>query len=216
MKRVGWLLAAALVCCALLGPAQAQMWMHTPYLSGVFHPVVGAGAVYSVVETQGDAFRRSTFEMAVVGQEQVNGKDGYWLEMGFDDPQSGGKLYMKTLAVVDGQYLTTSRAILQMAGGQPVELSTSMMGEHGNKPSVDIRSSAERVGADTKSITTPAGTFECVHWRLKDDSDYWISDKVVPWSLVKMVAKNKTIILLRTVTDAKTHIAGTPAKSGPM
>jgi hypothetical protein len=214
MRRIWLLLAAAIVCYGLQAPVRAQMGMHRPDLSGVFHPVVGAGAVYSV-EMQGGA-QKSTMEIAVVGKEQVNGKDGYWIEMGFADPRSGGMMYMKSLTVVDGQNMVTSRMIMQMAGQPPMEMSTQMMGMHGNKPqSTDVRGTAERVGTET--ITTPAGTFSCEHWRQKDgSSDTWISDKVAPWSLVKMVGKNQTMTLLRTITDAKTHITGTPTKFDPM
>jgi hypothetical protein len=86
---------------------------------------------------------------------------------------------------------------------------------NGNQKLADARKEMERVGTET--ITTPAGTFSCQHWRKKDGStDVWLSEKVAPWGLVKMVSKDSTMILERVVTDAKSHITGTPVKFNPM
>ena len=80
--------------------------------------------------------------------------------------------------------------------------------------SADFRDKAESVG--TESITVPAGTFTCEHYRMKDGSgDAWISDKVCPWGLVKM-QENKDDGSGQGDTDAKDHITGTPKKFDPM
>ena len=69
----------------------------------------------------------------------------------------------------------------------------------------------------TESVTTPAGTFSCQHWHSnKDGSDVWISDKVSPWKLVKMTGTKDNMILVRVITDAKTHITGTPVSMEEM
>lgn len=215
MKRTWWLLAAALVCCGWVAPLRAQMGMRGPELRGVFRPIMGAGAEYAM-EDKGGKGQPRKMEITIVGKEQVDGKDAYWMEMGFAEPRSGGIMYMKTLTVVDDQKVVTSRMIMQMPGQPPMEMD-SQMGMHRNKQpqSADIRKEAERVGAET--ITTPAGTFACERWRQKDgSSDFWISDKVAPWGLVKMVGKDSSMTLLRVITGAKTHITGTPVKFDPM
>jgi hypothetical protein len=79
----------------------------------------------------------------------------------------------------------------------------------------DIRSKAEHVGTET--ITVPAGTFSCEHYRMKDgSSDAWISEKVAPWGLVKSQGKDSSMVLTKSITDAKDHITGTPKKFDPM
>jgi hypothetical protein len=79
----------------------------------------------------------------------------------------------------------------------------------------DIRDKAERVG--TESITVPAGTFSCEHYRMKDgSSEAWVSDKVAPWGLVKTQGKDSSMVLTKVITDAKDHITGTPKKFDPM
>ncbi len=79
----------------------------------------------------------------------------------------------------------------------------------------DIANKAEDVGSE--SVTTPAGTFTCEHYRAKDGSgDGWVSEKVVPFGLVRYQDKNQTITLVKAVTDAKEKITGTPQSFDPM
>ena len=69
----------------------------------------------------------------------------------------------------------------------------------------------------TESVTVPAGTFSCTHFRMKDGSgDAWVSDKVGPWGLVKSDNKDSSMVLTKVITDAKDHITGTPTKFDPM
>jgi len=52
---------------------------------------------------------------------------------------------------------------------------------------------------------------------MKDGSgEAWISDKVSPWSLVKMRDQQRTVVLAKMTTEAKTRITGTPTKFDPM
>jgi uncharacterized protein YqjF (DUF2071 family) len=89
-----------------------------------------------------------------------------------------------------------------------------MMGPQQRPQKSDVREEAERVGME--SVTTPAGTFNCEHWRSKDKaSDYWFTEKVSPWGLVKLTSKDETMTLLRVISGAKTKIRGTPKKFDP-
>jgi len=210
-----WLFAAGFLLWAGTTPARAQMGMgmRGPDLRGVFHPVVGAGAEYLTEHAAGP---KTTIEISIVGKEQVSGQDAYWMEIGVASPSGAGTMYMKRLNYLDGDRLISSRTIMQIPGQQPMEMD-SQMGMRGNQPpqSADIRKEAELVG--TEAVTTPAGTFVCQHWRQKDGSaDFWISEKVAPWGLVKTVSKDTTMTLQRVITDAKTHITGTPVKFDPM
>jgi len=74
---------------------------------------------------------------------------------------------------------------------------------------VDIRDKADDVG--NESVTTPAGTFTAHHYRMKDGSgDFWLSEKVSPYGLIKGQGKDFTMVLTKVVTDAKDKITGTP------
>jgi hypothetical protein len=200
-------------------PVAAQMGMgmsgRIPTLSGVWHPVVGNGAAYE--ETKSDGTKVS-MEIAVVGKEDVDGKAAYWTEMTANDPRTSSPVYVKILMAVSENSVNSTRMIMQMPGQDPMEMDTNMVPQ-GRRPQqtlpADIAEKAEVVG--TESITVPAGTFTCQHYRMKDGSgDAWISDKVGPWGLVKSVSKTNTLILTKAITDAKDHITGTPRKFDPM
>jgi hypothetical protein len=212
-RRAIVLTIAVLALAAGSASAQMGMGMHPPQFQGVWNPVVGSGAAYLVDSKQS---HHSEMEVAVVGTETVDGKPGYWMEMTMKDPRMDGTVYMKNLIVPDGKNTRTRRMIMQAPGQPPMEFSVEMM-QHSQtqEQHADIREQAERLG--TESVTTPAGTFTCEHYRLKDGSaDVWVSEKVAPWGLVKMTGHDSNMTLVRVITNAKTHITGTPQKFDPM
>jgi hypothetical protein len=185
--------------------------MAPPEFRGVFNPVVGSGAAYEVE----NGARKSEIEIAVVGKEEVAGKQGVWMEMGVNSPEAGGQMYMKTLMVIDGKNASVTRMIMQPPGMGPMEMPMQgMMGGAQQPAATDVRETAERVGAET--VTTPAGTFNCEHYRAKDGSwDAWISPQVAPWGLVKSTARDTTMTVTRLITNARDHISGTPQRFDP-
>jgi hypothetical protein len=209
-------LAVLVVSCFLMvtatASAQMGMGMRRPMPSGVFNPVVGSGAAYEITSANG---QKTTIEYAIVAKESVDGKEGYWMEW---TTNSGpmGEMVMKVLIVTDVTGTTTSRVIMQMAGRPPMEMPTRTSSplNSNNAPS-DIRSLAEDVG--NESVTTPAGTFPCQHYRMKDGSgDTWVSAKVAPLGIVKHQGKDSTMVLTKVTTDAKDKITGTPQPFNPM
>jgi hypothetical protein len=205
------LIALAATAFAQLSTAQMGMGMRPPDIAGVFNPVVGSGASYEMVKTNGE---KIPFDMAVVDKDTSG---GYWVEYGMQSPQMGGSVYMKNLLVRQTDGIIIQRSIVQMPGRPPMDMSSmmSMKGMQSQKSKADFRANAQHVG--TESITTPAGTFSCEHWRdTKDGTDVWLSDKVVPWRLVKMTGTNNSLTLVRIISDAKTHITGTPVSMQEM
>jgi hypothetical protein len=209
-------LAIILAIFGLASPLAAQMGMSPPSLSGIWHPVVGAGAAYDMTDRDG---KKTQMEITIVGQEDVAGKPGFWMEMAMSNPKAGGDIYVKNLISVGAGGAGTMRMIMQMPGQDPMEMDMNMMNAVGHGAPqgtpTDIRDKAERVGTET--ITVPAGTFSCEHYKTKDGtSDVWVSDKVAPWGLVKTQGKDSTMVLTKVITDAKDHITGTPKKFDPM
>ena len=205
-------LLAAGTATAQRGPmGQMGPNMTSPQLRGVLNPIVGSGAAYEVVDAQG---MKSEMEVSIVAKEDVGGKQGYWMEMGVSSSQSGSPMYMKTLMVVDGQNASVTRMIMQPPGMAPMELPMQGMGAMQQPAATDIRDSAEKVG--TESVTTPAGTFACDHYRAKDGSwDAWVAPKGHPWGLVKSTTHDATMTVTRVITNATDHITGTPQKMDP-
>ena len=198
---------------AVAAAAGAQMGMRQTTLPrGIFQPVVGAGAAY---ESAGPSGPKQTIEFDVVGKDSVNGKDAYWLEWTFPDTQMGNIL-VKTEVVLDSGYTFVAKSIAQMAGGPPMEMPSQMSPTSNQKQPADLRTSADDLGSE--SVTTPAGTFSCEHWRMKDGKgDGWISDKVSPFGLVKSVDKDgSTLVLVKVISNATDKITGTPVPFNPL
>lgn len=209
-------LVGMITSLALALPLAAQMFgPRIPTLSGIWHPVVGSGANYEITKKDGE---KSSVELSIVGKEDADGKTGFWQEIAMTDQRTSQPVYMKSLVSVTDAGITTMRMVMQLAGRDPMEmdLSSSPMGRAMNQTvAVNIAEKAEIVGTD--SITVPAGTFSCTHYRMKDGTgDAWVSDKVSPWGLVKSQGKDSSIILSKVITDAKDHITGTPKKFDPM
>jgi hypothetical protein len=206
-----------LAASALALPLAAQMGMgmQVPTLSGIWRPVVGSGSTYEITREG----KKETMDFAVLGKEDMAGKTGYWVEVSMSGMREGGEVIIKILETVDGNTISYSKWVMQMPGQQPMEMDSNMMNMAGRRTgqtqTADFRDKAEVVG--TESITVPAGTFTCEHYRMKDGSgDAWISDKVSPWGLVKMQDNQRTMVLAKVTTDAKDRITGTPTKFDPM
>jgi hypothetical protein len=205
---------AVLVAAALAIPLWAQFGPQMPQMRGMWHPVVGEGAAYQM---QG---RGGTHEMeiAVVGKEDFQGQTGYWIEMTSGEMQ-GHAGASKMLMVMEPPNPGVKRMIMLM-NGQAYEFpmnSPMMAGRAPKAEGMDITKGggAQKVGTET--ITTPAGTFECDHYRSGDPpSDVWVSSKVSPWGLVKSQSKDSTMLLTKQITDAKTKITGPVKPFDPM
>jgi hypothetical protein len=190
-------------------PASAQMGpFSAPHVMGFWNPVVGAGAVYTVQSAKGD---KTEMQIAIVGKEQVDGKDAYWYEMSFN--HGNGEMIMKSLMVLNGPDTHVSRMIMQMPGRPPMEMPTQMMHQDRATQPADVRSDAEDLGSDT--ITVPAGTFTCQHYRTKSGGEVWVSPKVSPYGLVKSKTNDMSMELTKVVTGAKDQITGTPQPFNP-
>ena len=180
-----------------------------PDMAGVFNPVVGNGASYDVTKKNGE---KTNFDIYVVDKES----GGYWVEYTFQNPQEHGSIYAKILLAHQGDDVVVQRTIVQMPGQSPMDMSSMPRAMQSRESKADMRSNAQDMGTET--VTTPAGSFSCQHWRdKKNGDDYWISDKVTPWQLVKMTGTDKnTVILAKVITGAKTHITGTPVSMQDM
>lgn len=213
MKNLRIAVACAFCMTILVASANAQMGMgKRPSMpQGIFNPTVGSGAQYESTAADG---AKSTIEFAVVGKEIVNGKDAYWVEWTTTTGRMG-EMVMKVLITPDSSNGVTTRTIMQMGGRTPMEM-PSQTSRMGNQPSpkMDIRGESEDVGKET--VTTPAGTFACEHYRSKDGaSDTWVSSQVPPFGMVKTQGKNSAMVLTKVITGARDKIVGTPVPFNP-
>ena len=208
VKKIAVVLAAVF---GVTGLAGAQRMAQAPSMPGEFKPVVGAGAQYEVTTKKNE---KVNWAYAVVGKEAVGGAEGYWLEMRLEGGKEGG-MVMKHLLVVRGGKAEVKRMIVQTPGQPPMEMPMGMMGgmmSRGQQAASE-QNLGERVGTET--VTVPAGTFLCEHYRSKSGktpADVWVSTKISPYGLVKMVSEDSTLVLTKVLANETTRIKGEPQK----
>jgi hypothetical protein len=214
MKR-SWLILAVLAAVAFAAPrsASAQMGMDMfkrPAITKVFHPVVGKGAAY--LSTDKDGKTRNT-EISIVAKGSVDGKEGFWMEFVSDDNNGKSVVGKALITLGDFQF---HRMIVQPAGQQAMELPGGAMGmtSAGKAKMEEFTNDWNSVGTET--ITVPAGTFSCEHWRNdKNNADSWTSDKITPLGLVKENHSGGGMVLTKILDNATDRITG-PVKQFDM
>ena len=184
-----------------------------PKMPGLSNPVVGSGAEYQMTAKGKDM----DVAWAIVGKEDVNGSPGLWMETRMQSADMGGEMVTKMLMVTSGPEAGMKRMIMQQPGQPPMEMSGMMMGlMKGGQAQASSAGKAdygELVGTET--ITVPAGTFVCQHYRKQEKAgtvDYWVSDQVTPYAMAKMTGPDVTMVLKKTLTNETSHIKGEPQK----
>jgi len=198
MKRNCLLLIPGVaLCLSFVSPANAQMgtsFFERPAITKFFHPVVGKGALYTETDKDG---KSHSMEMGILGKDSFEGKDGYWMQVYVDDAKKGtvGKI------LISPKDFELLRMIAQQPGQQAMEMPMNMMGgAHRARVNENL---AEWHSVGSESVTVPAGTFSCEHWRNdKSNSDIWFSDKISPFGTVKEVRANGTVQVLTKVLDS--------------
>lgn len=179
------------------------------------NPVVGSGAEYQMNAKGKDM----DVAYAIVGKEDVNGSPGIWLETRIQSAEMGGETITKMLMVTSGPEPGMKRMIMQTPGQPPMDMSGFMMGmmgmmkPHETHPSGGKPDMGELVG--TESVTVPAGTFVCQHYRKQEKNgavDYWIATQVASIGWVKMTTPDTTLVLKKILTNETSHIKGEPQK----
>lgn len=213
MKNLKRLAVVLGVGFGLTSVAWAQRMMQPPRIPGEFKPVVGAGAQYEVTANG----KKTNWAYAVVGKESVDGAEGYWMEMRLEGDSKKDKMIMKQLMVMSAGMPEIKRMIMQSPGQPPMEMPmTGMMGgmmKRAREASGQEASLGEKLG--TESVTVPAGTFVCDHYRTtaaKTTADVWISTQVSPWGMVKMNSKDMTMELTKVLENQTSEIQGEPQK----
>ena len=214
--KMGTMVIALALGFATIGWTQGMrggMGRQAPRLLGEFKPVVGSGAQYQMTAKNGTM----SFAYVIVGQEEVEGSAGYWMEIRSENPGMPGEMVMKQLIVTGGDKPQIKRMIMQMPGRPPMEMPMGMlgMGQRGQGAGAGDTSPGEKVGSET--VTVPAGTFVCDHYRKQEPRgtvDVWISSKVPPYGMVKMSSAEMTMVLEKVLSNETSHIQGEPQKMG--
>jgi hypothetical protein len=212
VKRLIPALSLVVVSFSLPSSVRAQMGMDMfkkPAFTKVFNPVVGKGAEYQTIKTDSKTTPQTT-QMFIVGKESVDGKDGYWMEI-VTTTEKGGNFVGKMLFTKDD--FQFRRMVIQVPGQGAMEMPFNPA--QGTKQSLqDTMSEWHSIG--TESVTVPAGTFSCEHWKNdKNNSEVWTNDKVTPFGMVKEMSPNNTMVLTKVLMDTPDQITGPVQKFNP-
>ena len=196
----------------------AQMGaMRGPSIAGLFHPKVGAGAVYEVTDPKG---QKSEMEISVVGQENVGGTPAYWMEISFTGGASTGSV-MKYLMATQGEKVHVYRMIMKSPQMGAMEMPEAMMSHMNEGVTKGLSTNEKMMGKNlgTETVMTKAGPKSCTHWQSVTQwgtTESWVNMDVYPNALVKGITKTAdgtyTTELIRTITDAHTKITEQPQK----
>lgn len=210
MKSSYSLSFAALVCVVVATDSHAQMGMgmdffKRPAIAGLFKPVVGAGAAYESTSNEpGGGSAKEPVEYTVVGKDTAGGKEAVWIEFAHSMKGVAGVVYSKMLVTRDDFHIVKN--IIQIPGHPAMEMRMSQSAR-AQQNMRDEMNKWTQIGTET--ITVPAGTFSCQHWKKNGSADeIWASEKVAPFGMVKEVIGNSTQVLVRVITDAKDHMTG--------
>ena len=187
-----------------------------PHMPGLRNPVEGSGSEY-LINSKGKEMDMGT---VILGKEKVDGADALWMEQRMTSAELGGEMVTKTLMVTDGPEAGMKRMIMQAPGKPPMEMTGMMLGmmkQHQPPPSSPGKGEKGDMGqlVGTESITVPAGTFSCQHYRKEEKSgivDMWISTQVSPYAMVNITSAEITMVLKKVLTGETSHIKGEPQK----
>jgi len=215
-------LMMSVVALAVAGGLWAQrgggmgMMGGMPALPGLQNPTVGSGSEY-LMTSKG---KEMDIAMVTLGKEDVEGGTGFWMEQRTNSPELGGEMVMKELVVNTGTQSGIKRMIMQQPGKPPMEMPAmmmSMMQQHQPPPTIPAGGATGKGGmgelVGTESVTVPAGTFSCQHYRKQEQNgpvDVWISTQVSPFAMVKMTGPDTSMVLKKVLTNETSHIKGEP------
>ena len=213
MNRIRIALLTVACCLLITGSVAAQLGGMNPFskpnITDIFKPVVGGGAVYEMQHADKSDKPRQ-MEMFIVSTELVEGKPGWWMEMGHQDNKTGEMRYMKMLVSSD---FVPQKMVMQQPGKGAMEIAIPPDAQD-RKTAKEELEKWHKVGMEPVSV--PAGTFLCQHWK-KDSGvgDVWASDKITPMGMVKSVQEHETMVLVKVISGATDHITGPVTKFDP-
>ena len=158
-------------------------------------PKVGVFAWYELKDAA--TGRKLFMRQAIVGEKQVEGKDGFYLETEVM-PEVGFPIIYKMLLTGPASDPANVHEIMVKDGAQSVEripIEALKEGESESKEQTELR---ESLGKET--LATPAGDIETEHFSLTQGdsvSEVWLNNDVRPMGIVKLVSADGELLLTR-------------------
>ncbi|HEO72633.1 MAG TPA: hypothetical protein ENN80_15355 [Candidatus Hydrogenedentes bacterium] len=185
---------AGILLVAISGLAAGQQGVVGDVLSGrLVKPKVGQWAWYEMEDAETN--RRYALRQAIVGEEWVGWKKGYWLELEVVPPVGYRSVYKMLVTGPASDPRNVHRLLVRDGLSEPVEAPVGQE-EGGQSKTPAIK--RESMGVET--VTTSAGEIKAEHLRLTSGgaaSDMWVNDAVRPLGIVRMMSQDGELMLLK-------------------
>lgn len=183
---------ALLIVSFLASAAAGAQGVVGDLLAGkLVNPKVGQWAWYDLVA--GKDHKKFVVRQAIVGDEKLDRKKGYWVEFEVI-PEVGYKIVYKMLLTGPANDPKNIVRVIEKSGPDPaVELHVSAAETDGEQ-----ESEAKRKSLGIEEIATLNGVIRAEHFEVTDGErkmDVWINEKIYPTGVVKMTSLDGQMVL---------------------
>jgi len=205
-----WLVALVIACVAACLPVRAQGVVGDLLAGKLVDPKVGQWAWYDL--NSGRDSKKFVVRQAVVGEEKVARKTGYWVEFEIV-PEVGYRVIYKMLLTGPASDPRNIVRVIEKTGPEPaVELDVAA----GSEAESDSKSKSAKELVGEEEIATLDGVIRAEHYKVQQDNqtmDLWINDDIKPTGIVKLESVDGRMMLRNHGVGgefAKTVIQETP------
>jgi hypothetical protein len=157
------------------------------------NPSVGVWAWYDIKDAASG--EHLFLRQAVVAEEKVSGKNGYWIETEVVPRVGYPVVYKMLLTGPAGDPKNIHKVIVRDGTNEPQEMAI----DPSAAPAANL-GTAERKSVGKENIDTTMGAVEAEHVVIEQDdkkTELWTSDKVPPMGIVKLISPDGELVLQR-------------------
>ncbi len=187
MKRNMVLLFALLFCAPF---AHAQGLVGDLLAGKLVNPKVGQWAWYNLTAAKGG--KKYVIRQAIVDQERVNRKQGYWVEFEII-PEVGFKMVYKMLLTGPASDPTNIHRVIEKSGVDPAQ---EVAVEKSEATASSTESKRRSLGLE--DISTLDGIIRAEHYEVLDGTEtihVWINEKINPTGIVRIRSLDGEMVL---------------------
>jgi len=241
MKRLaGGFLAVAFLCTT----TGAQGVISDIFSGKLVNPKAGAWAWYDIDggrTEDGAVIRLGTMRLAIVSEEKVRDKQGYWLELEYVPSMGYPSIYKMLLTGPANDPANVHKVFRREGLEKKQEVSLRPKGNSDEEKAKPSNSKNQDSAADTspgptkeserklvaeEDIPTAGGSLHAQHYEVVEGDtklEIWLNESVCPMGIVKMNSEEGSLLLrnygtggpdARSVIDEKPPTPGKDAKGG--
>ncbi len=175
---------------AVAAPAMAQGVVGDLLAGKLVDPQVGQWAWYDLSSGRGN--KKFVVRQAIVGEEKVGRKTGYWVEIEVV-PEVGYRVIYKMLLTGPASDPRNIVRVIEKTGAEPaveLEVDPDASGEEAPKP--------ERKPAGQENVATMNGVVSAEHYEVAQNGQtmhLWINESIKPTGIVKLESLDGRMVL---------------------